>query len=449
MMPKLLCLIALLFVLVIGTVSSEELADDVPPELSNWLLQNARSFATDDPMVGLDDLASLSEIVGDAQIVALGEATHGTAEFFRMKHRIFRYLVEVEGFRVFMIEANMPEALAVNQYVRTGEGNAKTVLAGLHFWVWRTQEVLDLIEWMRDWNIEHPNDPVYFHGFDVQFWRDGSDRFLRYIETVDPDYAQEIEDDIFCLEGREFPRLTTIDDCSGALLAIRDHYKAMQADYVRASNRMDYLLHRQVLETVTDFDLLDQANRDGDDDEYFNRRDRSMANHVIAFAEDIFPNDRILLWAHNAHLQSTGVALYDEQNLLVTMGVHLRDHFEDDYVNFGFVFNSGSFNAIEMFSSGSYGRLRVMEVLPLLPNSHEFVLSSIDETRYFLDTRVEPSSPAFDWLNQDKYLRTIGAVYTVDATEEQFAFLNRLQESFNVLIYFEQTSPSILLFPLE
>jgi len=132
-MSKILLICLLLFTFSIGNVISDDFTDDVPPSLSNWLLDNVHPFTTDDPTADLDDLTALSELVGDAQVVALGEATHGTAEFFRMKHRIFRYLVEVEGFRVFMIEANMPESLAVNEYILTGEGDAKSRLGGLRF----------------------------------------------------------------------------------------------------------------------------------------------------------------------------------------------------------------------------------------------------------------------------------------------------------------------------
>src|SRR6185312_6257393 len=91
-----------------------------PPELE-WLRQNAIAFKTERAETGFDDLRPLEALVGDARIVGLGEATHGTAEFFRMKHRLVEFLASEMGFTYFAIEANMPEAYRVNDYVLTGK----------------------------------------------------------------------------------------------------------------------------------------------------------------------------------------------------------------------------------------------------------------------------------------------------------------------------------------
>ena len=92
------------------------------------------------------DLAAFGKAVGDAPVVALGEASHGTREFFQMKHRLLEYLVTQKGFTVFALEANWPETAAVDRYIKTGQGDPKAALAGLYFWTWNTEEVLDMIE---------------------------------------------------------------------------------------------------------------------------------------------------------------------------------------------------------------------------------------------------------------------------------------------------------------
>ena len=118
---------------------------------------------------GFDDLAALDQIIGDARIVALGEATHGTAEFFRMKHRLFEYLVEKKGFTVFAFEANWPVVEIADRYVKTGEGSAAAALKEIGFWVWATEEVRDLIDWMRAYNsVPGRTKLLSFTGFDMQ-----------------------------------------------------------------------------------------------------------------------------------------------------------------------------------------------------------------------------------------------------------------------------------------
>jgi erythromycin esterase len=98
---------------------------------------------------GFDDLTGLDRLIGDARIVALGEASHGTAEFFQMKHRLLEYLVERKGFTVFAIEGNSPEAQVANPLIKTGEGDAGAALAAMYFWTWQTEEVSALLHWMR------------------------------------------------------------------------------------------------------------------------------------------------------------------------------------------------------------------------------------------------------------------------------------------------------------
>ena len=137
-----------------------------------WLRDNAVPFASVEPGGSFAELAPLGHMMGDARIVGLGEATHGSREFFRMKHRVVEYLVRERGFRTFAIEATWAEATRVNRYLHTGEGDPAVLLANLHFWTWNTREVLEMIQWMRAYNQSVPAaDRVSFYGFDVQHSR--------------------------------------------------------------------------------------------------------------------------------------------------------------------------------------------------------------------------------------------------------------------------------------
>ncbi len=116
---------------------------------------------------GFADMQPLKKVVGNARIVALGEATHGTREFFQLKHRMLEFLATEMGFTIFSIEANMPEAYRLNDYVLNGRGDPKQLLKGMYFWTWDTEEVLDMILWMREFN-QSGKGRVEFTGFDMQ-----------------------------------------------------------------------------------------------------------------------------------------------------------------------------------------------------------------------------------------------------------------------------------------
>jgi erythromycin esterase len=130
-----------------------------PGEITAWLKEHAIPLRTVEAGHGFADTQPLKQVIGDAQIVSLGEATHGTREFFQLKHRMFEFLVSQMGFTVFSIEANWPESLAVNDYVLNGKGDPAKALSGMYFWTWDTEEVLDMIRWMRQYN----EDPTHVH----------------------------------------------------------------------------------------------------------------------------------------------------------------------------------------------------------------------------------------------------------------------------------------------
>ena len=162
---------------------------------ASWLASVAKPFATDAPGANLDDLAELGSIVGTARVAAFGEATHGTREFFRMKHRAFEYLVERHGFTHFTIEATMPESRAMDRYVTLGEGDPEKLLSNLYFWTWNTQEVMDPVRWMRAYNVRVGAPRLRFVGFDMQAPHQAVDSVLSSLNRLDVPLAARAQCD--------------------------------------------------------------------------------------------------------------------------------------------------------------------------------------------------------------------------------------------------------------
>src|SRR6476661_2655570 len=133
----------------------------------DWIAANAVRLKTPEAGNSFADMKPLKKIVGNARIVSLGEATHGTREFFQLKHRMLEFLASEMGFTIFSIEANMPEAYRLNDYVLNGVGDPAKLLRGMYFWTWDTEEVLDMIKWMRAFN-QAGKGRVQFTGFDMQ-----------------------------------------------------------------------------------------------------------------------------------------------------------------------------------------------------------------------------------------------------------------------------------------
>jgi len=167
---------------------------------AEWVKQHAIEFGSCEAGHGFEDLEPLKNIIGDARIVALGEATHGTREFFQMKHRLVEFLASEMGFTIFSIEASTPESYAVNPYV-LGEDNQsdpKALIAGMYFWTWNTEEVLAMVEWMRAFNRAEreagSGRRIEFTGFDMQTPDVASAIVRAAVEEVDKDLAELVAD---------------------------------------------------------------------------------------------------------------------------------------------------------------------------------------------------------------------------------------------------------------
>ena len=156
--------------------------------VTEWVRGNAIRLTTPEAGHGFADMEPLGKVVGNARIVSLGEATHGSREFFQLKHRMLEFLATRMGFTIFSIEANMPEAYKLNDYVLRGEGDPAQLIKGMYFWTWDTREVLDMVLWMREFN-KSGKGRVEFTGFDMQTPNVALNIVKDFVARADPDYA--------------------------------------------------------------------------------------------------------------------------------------------------------------------------------------------------------------------------------------------------------------------
>ncbi len=173
-----------------------------------WMRQHAIPIQTVEAGHGFADLQPLKSVVGGARIVELGEATHGTREFFQLKHRMIEFLASEKGFTIFSIEANMPEAYRLNDFVLNGTGDPKQLLKGMYFWTWNTEEVLDMILWMREFN-KSGKGRIEFTGFDMQTPNVSMEIVRKFMISRDRPYydatLNPLYDDVWHINGAAQP----------------------------------------------------------------------------------------------------------------------------------------------------------------------------------------------------------------------------------------------------
>lgn len=408
----------------------------IAPEVAAWL--DARGHAFEGTHLGLDteELRFLDDIVGDARIVSLGENTHGTRDFFEMKARILRYLVEEHGFNAFAIEATWPEAWRLDHYVRTGEGDPATLLSGLYFWTWNTESVLEMIEWMREHNAS--GGDVGFYGVDMQYPGMALHNVREFFELVDPDRSEEVVGLLSCLEifanGPDglFPqaRYETLDRvdriaCGQRLEAVRTLLVQGRPAYEAATDTEAYQRALHSLRVAVQYH---------EEVEGLQFRDQSMAENTIWLADHLGTDARIVVWAHNFHVA----------DLLGQQGYYLRRRFGDDMVVMGFTHAAGEFTAVWQNGIEFLGR-QPMSLDPVAPLSYEAHLETARAPRYVLDLRnVDTGQPGAEWLAVPRQTRLIGCCYDSNRPWNYWGDMD-VPALFDVLIHFDETGPTAVL----
>jgi erythromycin esterase len=369
----------------------------------DWIRASAIALTTVEAGHGFADLQRLRALVGNARIVSLGEATHGTREFFQLKHRLLEYLVAELEFTWFGIEANYPECLRINDYVLNGTGDPAAALAGTRFWTWDTEEVLALIEWMRSWNRNHTRK-IKFYGFDMQFSTEAALGVLDYLKRVAPGLVGSVQAELWPLcddtSAERFHGLPEVTreaacDCIRRILQMfaheRERWSALTSD-------RDWHLAR--LNAV----VLDQSAQ-----ARLSKisRDVAMAENVATLLELEGPNSKAVLWAHNGHaVRQSPYGMGEEVH--ANMGSRLDELFGSQHRVISFAFNQGSFQAQEP------GRgLVCHSVGPAHDGSLDRVLAEAGMPMFLLDlTSVPSDGPIADWLAAKPPTRWIGSVFS-------------------------------------
>ncbi|MEU9045040.1 MULTISPECIES: erythromycin esterase family protein [unclassified Kitasatospora] len=337
------------------------------------------------------DLRALGAMIGDATMVGLGEATHGTHEFFTMKQRVLRYLVEEKGFTAFALETSWSSGLRVDDYVqgRTGGDARRLVQETMGGSPWDRQEFADLIDWMRSHNREHPGRPVHFVGDDLDFPSIGDqlfDRVTGYVRDAAPESLPRLEQLYAGLRPFDdaITYLTTTplaERRTNAAVAQRT-LELVTAAEGGGGEAYEWALQnaRSIAQTFafTAVDLDDPA--DLAEKEHF--RDRAMTDNALWWQRRT--GSRMLLSAHNGHVgyRSSDPVLYPR-----TQGSYLRDALGAGYLSIGFTFDRGSFLTKDAPFAPAWKKVTVP---PATADMNEYTLDRVRHRDYYVDLRSAP-----------------------------------------------------------
>ncbi|MDB4964536.1 MAG: uncharacterized protein JWN44_225 [Myxococcales bacterium] len=405
-----------------------------PASVVDWLRTHAVPLKTVEPEHGFEDLAPLAASIGDARIVALGEATHGTHEFFRLKHRLLEWLVSERGFDVFGVEATMPESFDINDYVLTGRGDPQKALAGLYFWVSDTEEVLDLIRWMRHWNENPKHKRVKFYGFDMQSAPRAAKVVFDYVARVAPHEAAALTTPLTPLRraiDAEAASSWPDDDkqsVKNAARALVERFDSARVEWTARSSPDGWAVARQHARILVEYlqEWLADPSSQGE------LRDQSMAENIGWILGHEGPDSKIVVWAHDGH-----VAHGSHDPSWRPMGLHLTRTWGKSYVVIGLGFDHGSFHARDQDDNF---RLRSFTVGSLPAGSFDATLHAVGLPHFVIDLRSAANGVVAEWLAVKHAKRDFGATFSDQWPPLLPANPNVIPHEFDLVAFVDETT---------
>ncbi len=384
-----------------------------------WVRAHAVPLAGTDPAAPVADLRALDPVVAGARVVALGEGTHGTREFFRMKHRLVEYLAEARGYAAFAIEANMPEARRVNAYVLTGRGDPRAAIRGMYFWTWSTEEVLALVEWTRAYNASG-RGRMEFWGFDCQFPAVAMDSVRAFVARADPADQASLDSSYAQVRAAEGERRRGVSSGgalgmwareAGRVLARVEARRPAYAAAGRDTTEVAWAVQNARLVVQAAGAALGPTSRDS-----------SMAANVAWILAHRPAGAPLVLWAHNGHVRRTHDA----------MGAHLAARFGTAYRAIGFALGDGAYTAWDGHGTASF------TAEAPAPGSVEASLRAAGRPVLALDLRAAAASRDGAWLAEPHPFRMIGALPVEDAFTP-----TSVARDYDALVYVDHTTASV------
>jgi len=400
---------------------------------------------------GEQDYDSLMGLIGDARFVLIGEASHGTHEFYRERAQITKRLIREKGFTAVAVEADWPDAYRVGQYVR-GQGDdndAVEALAGFRrfpAWMWRNADVLDFVGWLRAYNDGRPASvpKAGFYGLDLYSLHASIEAVLFYLDTVDPIAAANARRRYACFDHygpspEEYGRSTSMGvsgTCEREVISQLVDLRTRAFEYARRDGRVaadSFFNAEQNARLVRNAEAYYRAmflSNVGS----WNLRDRHMSETLESLFRHLLDQDahsKIVVWAHNSHLgdaRATEMGALGELNL----GQMVRERHRRDCVLIGLTTHSGTVTAASNWGSGAERKA----VRPALPGSYEDLFHRIGPR--FLIPLIAPG-PARSVLHSPMLERAIGVIYRPETERQSHYFHAMLADQFDVVIHFDST----------
>jgi erythromycin esterase-like protein len=407
-----------------------------------------------EPLSGADDEhdALLSRI-GGARFVLLGEASHGSHEFYRQRAHVTRRLIAEHGFDAVAVEGDWPDAYRVNRFVRGlgADRFAIDALAGFRrfpTWMWRNTDVVDFIDWLRDFNLGRPADRrAGFYGLDLYSLHSSMDAVLRYLDRADPEAARRARERYACFDrfgddSQVYGMMTGLGHAEGCerevlsmLVEMQRHSSAASGDADAAGDVEQAFDAQQNAHAVKNAEAYYRSMYLSDVSSW-NLRDRHMAETLDRVERHLGSRGRpprIVVWAHNSHVGDARATEMGQRRGELNLGQLVRERHGRDAWLVGFSTHRGSVTAASDWGAPAERK----QIVPSRADSYEGLMHASGLGNFLLPLR--DAGPQAGALRAPRLERAIGVIYRPDSERQSHYFFAQLPDQFDALIHIDVT----------
>ncbi len=411
-------------------------------DLAGLIRQAAEPFSS----IKSANLQPLLDRIGDARVVLIGEASHGTSEFYRIRSEITQALIDRKDFSFVAVEADWPDAYRIHDFVTHKDREEPydwEAFARFPTWMWRNHEVLDFIHWLRDYNLHHrpAERRVGFYGLDLYSLFTSIQCVLNYLDRVDPEAAAVARTRYGCLTPWEG------DPATYGRAALSGRYRSCERDVIQMLRDMT----RRRLETaVKDGEELFNAQLNArlvaDAERYYrimyygsneswNHRDTHMFETLQLLLQRHGQAAKAVIWAHNSHLGNAAATQFGRHGQ-TNIGQLCREHFGDDVYAIG----QGTDHGTVAAASNWEAPLEIKQVRPAHPESYERLMHLTERESFFLPLSKSQDVGLRSALGMQRLERAIGVIYRPETERQSHYFDASLPAQFDEWIWFDETS---------
>lgn len=384
--------------------------------------ENAFQLNDSDPNIDIDKDAKLDSIFNKVRIFGFGEATHATKEFFNLKFKFFKYLVKNQGVRNFAIEASYANCIAINNYIKGQKNDPKELLKNIGFWIWNTQEVLELIEWMKKYNVDKiQSNQINFYGIDIMDCSNSAKIITEHLTENLYENKTQYLDILSFYTIKNNTKYLNNNILKNHLIVMNELKEILKSSEVK--NKELYISLQNSIIQYINFRI----------DYRQEIRDKEMSENINQILHFNGNESKIFIWAHNFHIKKNNITYTND----FAMGHFLKEKYGNEYYSLGFDFATGAFNAYSIKNK----KIEIFSITEPMTKTSSKLFNESSFDSFFLDfNSISKIDILNNYITSKVNYRGIGSTYNPKMVENE-----KLKDAYDGIIFVKQTQASTLL----